>query len=74
MRKQQSQSDDPSVVAVLDEADGVHYLFRAMDGPQLDQLIQRWFDHGDRTWAATRPMDVTDIGFSFEDAIPAHPS
>ena len=47
---------DPAVTEVLDEVDRMGYLFVGADQPEVNSLIERWSDRGERTWVSRRPV------------------
>jgi len=47
---------DPAVTEVLDEVNRMGYLFVGADQSEVDSLIERWSDRGERTWVSRRPV------------------
>jgi len=59
---------DPTVTEVTDEVNREGYLFVGADQPEVDSLIERWSERGERTWVSRRPVDSHEnVEISLDD-------
>lgn len=65
-----SHSETAVEIEVLEESDGLTYVFRGPDEAHVDELIELWAQHGEPTWVLVR-KDTDVVGFGLGDLVAA---